>query len=309
MSDKRSTQLKVGIFVVIGLLFSMYMIFMVGGEQQLFQRQYSITSKFKDISGLRVGAPIQLAGLKVGFVDRIKFPESLEDKDVELTLHINRKYQDRIRKDSVATINTQGLLGDKFVYISVGSPEQQALVDGDSIESRESVSLYNLAEKGGSIISDISEASKSLRKFFEDMYASKEDVRSTLRSMKNIMQTAEKGEGLLHAMVYDPKGKAVVADIASSMAMLKDIIGRADEADKKSGEVSGVLKNLRTASNDLKEVAAKINRGEGTVGGLINDPSIYNDIRSLFGRANRNKVLKAVIRSTLAENDKNSVTQ
>ncbi len=114
---------------------------------------------------------------------------------------------------------------------------------------------------------------------------------------------------MVHALLYDPKGKAVVSDIGSSLAMLRDIIGRVNDADKENGEISGVLKNLRVASNELKEITERVNRGEGTVGGLVNDPSIYNDIRSLLGRANRNKLLKAVIRSTLAENDKKTLNQ
>ena len=307
MLDKEKTQIKVGMFVFAGLLLAMYAIFMIGGEKQLFEPQYKLITSFKDISGLRIGAPVQLAGLKVGFVDKIRFSTELTKKDIELTLRVNKKFQDRIRSDSVATINTQGLLGDKFVYISVGSENEPILNNGDVLEGKETASIYNLAEKGGEIMEDVKEASKSARKFFEDMYLGKEDVRAMLRSMKNIINEMEKGEGLIHAMVYDPKGKEVVSDIAASMQMLRDVIGRANEDDIKNGEVSGILKNIRTASKDFKEVMEKVNSGEGTIGGLIADPAMYNDLRSLFGRANRNKLLKAVIRSTLAENDKDAL--
>lgn len=309
MLDREKTQLRVGIFVFAGLVLAMYVIFMIGGEKQLFEPRYKLVARFNDISGLRVGAPIQLAGLKVGFVDKIRFPQSLADKEIDLTLRINKKYQSRIRGDSVATINTQGLLGDKFIYISVGSEDQPVLEEGAQISTKETVSLYNFAEKGGQILEDVRVASSSAKRFFEDMYNSKEDFRKTLQSMKNIMGRAEKGPGLVHSLLYDERGRDVVADIGSSLAMLRDIIGRANESDKKDGEVSGVLKNLRVASAQLKDITERINRGEGTIGGLVNDPSVYNDIRSLLGRANRNKLLKAVIRSTLAENDKKAVNQ
>ncbi len=307
MLAKEKTQIKVGIFVFAGLLLAMYVIFMLGGEKQLFERQYSLVTKFKDISGLRVGAPVQLAGLKVGYVSKITFSTELANKDVELMLKINKKFQDRVRKDSQAAINTQGLLGDKFVFISVGSEAEPILGDGEYLEGKETVSIYNMAEKSGEIMENVREASKSAKRFFEDMYTSKEDVRSVLRSMKSVMNGAEKGESLMHALFFDPKGKDVVADIGASLNMLKDIIGRADEADKKSGEVSGVLKNMREASKGLEEIVDKVNRGEGTIGALVSDPSIYNDIRSLLGRANRSKLLKAVIRSTIEQNDKNVV--
>lgn len=304
MQNREKNQIKVGMFVFAGLILAMYIIFMLGGEKQIFRPHYWLKTSLKDISGLRQGAPVQLAGLKVGFVDKIKFPQDLSKKEIELTLRIDKKFQDRIRSDSTAMVNTQGLLGDKFIFVSIGSEDQPILTNGGYLESRESVGLGNVVEKSSEIMADIRDASKSIKKFFEDMYASKEDVRSVLHSMKGIMGQAQKGDGLLHAMLYDPKGKETVADIAASMNMLKDIIGRANKADKESGEVSGVLKNLRSASKDLKEIVAKVNRGEGTIGGLISDPALYNDLRSLFGRANRNKLLKAVIRSTLSENEK-----
>lgn len=303
MLDKEKTQIKVGIFVVVGLLLGMYIIFMIGGEKQLFESQYRLTTQFKDISGLRNGAPIQLAGLKIGFVDKIKFSEDLTKKDIELTLRINKKFQERIRKDSIATVNTQGLLGDKFIYISVGSDSEEVLKNGDFLEGKEVYSIYNLAEKSGEIVEDVKEASKSIRKFFEEMYTGKDDVRQAIRSVKNIMKEAENGNGVLHALVYDPKGKQVVEDIAASIGALKDIMGRVNETDKKNGEISGIITNLKLASADFKEVVERINRGEGTIGGLVTDPAIYNDLRSLFGRANRNKLLKAVVRSTLEKND------
>lgn len=303
MLNKEKTQIRVGIFVMAGIVLAMYVIFMIGGEKQLFEPRFTLKAKFQDISGLRNGAPIQLAGLKVGFVDKIFFSPDLAQKDVELTFKINRKFQHRIRKDSVSTINTQGLLGDKYIYISVGSEEQPMLNDGDYIDSKEAMSIYSFAEKSGQILEDVKEASKYMRKFFEDMMSSKDDLRATFKSLKNVMNEAEKGDGVVHALFYDPKGKQIIGDISSSMAALKDIMVRADASDKKSGEVSGIIKNLKDSSKDLKDVMGKINRGEGTIGGLISDPALYNDIRSLFGRANRNKLLKAVIRSTLAEND------
>lgn len=304
MLDKEKIQIKVGIFVMAGLILAMYIIFMIGGESQLFRSQYTLKTTFKDISGLRVGAPVQLAGYKVGFVDSINFPKDLAKKEIELSLKIDKKFQDRIRSDSTATINTQGLLGDKFIYISVGSLEQPVLNNKEGLIAKDTVSIFNLVEKGGEIMDDVREASHSARKFFEDMYTSKEDVRSILHSMKSVIQQAENGEGLLHQLLYDPKGKEVVKKLASSMDSLDSIMSRADETDKKTGEVSGMLKDLRIASKEFKELVQRINRGEGTIGGLVNDPAMYNDMRSLFGRANRNKLLKSVVRSTLSENDK-----
>jgi len=304
MINKERTQIKVGVFVFAVLVLAMYVIFMLGGEKQMFQRRYALNASFDDISGLRVGAPIQLAGLQVGYVDKIRFPKNLADKKIGIELKINKKYQARIRSDSTAKIETQGLLGDKFIFVTVGSEEQPVLNNGEVIQTVESTSIFDIAKKSSDIVNDVKDAADSAKKFFEGMYTSRADVGETLHSLKNIMKQAETGSGFIHALLYDPKGKEIVSDMADGIKSLKDLVGSTDDENKKTGQVSNILKNLKSASKDIKEIASRVNNGEGTIGGLLTDPSVYNDLRSLLGKANRNKLLKSVIRSTLAENDK-----
>ena len=76
------TEVRVGLFVLLGMVVVMTIIFMLGSEGKLFERRYTLYTKFKDISGLRVGAPVQLAGLGVGMVDEIHFSKSLEEKEI-----------------------------------------------------------------------------------------------------------------------------------------------------------------------------------------------------------------------------------
>ena len=121
------TEFKVGVFVAVGLVFAMATIFMVGGEHKFLQRQYTLYTNFDDIAGLRVGAPVQLAGLKVGFVDEIQLSSDVDKKQITVVVKIQKEFMKRIRADSEAAIETQGLLGDKFIYISMGSETEQVL--------------------------------------------------------------------------------------------------------------------------------------------------------------------------------------
>src|SRR3989338_6972450 len=83
---KHVTQLQVGAFVIVGLALLMMIIFMLGSEKRLFDQQYTLVSWFKNISGLRVGAPVQLAGIHVGTVNQILFGKVLEQTEVKLLL-------------------------------------------------------------------------------------------------------------------------------------------------------------------------------------------------------------------------------
>ncbi len=297
------TEIRVGLFVLVGLVLVMTIVFMLGSEGKLFERHYKLKARFQDISGLRVGAMVQLGGLNVGMVDEIRFAKELYEKEITVVLSVNRKYQRRIRADSVATINTQGLLGDKFVFISVGSEGEPMLEDGAFLKSEETTPIFELAEKAGKIMDDISAAARSIRQLLESVEGEKEgDLRRTLKSLRVTIEKIQTGPGLVHSLIYDPKGKDVVASLARTLDAISELTEDVTREDKE--ETRGLIANLRRASADLREILAGIRRGEGTIGMLVRDPELYNDLRAFLGRANRSKLIKAVVRATLEENDK-----
>lgn len=303
MRKELFTELRVGLFVFIALLLGMITLFQVGSQREMFTNQYTLYANFEDISGLRTGAAVQLAGLNVGFVDDIKFPKDILIRDITVVMRINREFQQRIRGDSVATVNTLGLLGDKFIYISVGSEEQPVLKDKGVIKSKETVSIFALGEKAGDIMDNIDEAAKAINNMLKAVEGEKGegDVQASIRSLRKTLEQIEKGKGVLHALIYDPKGEKIISDLGETMSALKDITTGVSEETKE--KTAGLVSNLRKASADLKEILGSIKRGEGTLGMLIRDPALYNDLRALLGRANRNALMKSVVRATLREND------
>jgi phospholipid/cholesterol/gamma-HCH transport system substrate-binding protein len=114
-----------------------------------------------------------------------------------------------------------------------------------------------------------------------------------------MLEQVEDGEGLMHALIYDPKGEQIVGDLAHAMRAVRDVVQQADEEG-----TAGILVNMRKASADLRSILASVRRGEGTLGKLVTDPTLYNDMRALFGRANRNVLLRSVVRSTIEENER-----
>ena len=114
-------QLRVGAFVLASLLVFVGLVYMLGRSAGLFERQYRLVASFGQIGGLIQGATVRLAGVPVGRVGAIRLPESGSSK-VQVDLLIARRVQDRIRADSVARIETLGLLGDKIIDVSLGGP-------------------------------------------------------------------------------------------------------------------------------------------------------------------------------------------
>jgi len=301
MATQKINDFRVGLFVTAGFVLAMTVIFMLGGEDRMFERHYGIYANFDSVSGLRIGAPVQVAGLRVGYVDKINMPTTLEERRLTVIMRVQSRFQALIRGDSIATIETQGLLGDKYIYISMGSEEQPVIADGGIVSSEETASIFALADKAGAIMDDIGKAAESVSELLTSVKGPKGegDLKASIKSLRNTIEQVEKGKGLLHGLIYDPKGGQMISDLADTLAATRDIATGAD----KTG-TAGLITNLRSASADLKQILDGVRRGEGTLGKLVTDPALYDDLRALFGRANRNKLLRAVVRTTISENDR-----
>jgi phospholipid/cholesterol/gamma-HCH transport system substrate-binding protein len=247
MKPLKATELKVGIFIVVIVCLFGVGIFAIGSHQKYFQRQYTLWASYSNIKGLISGAPVSLAGLTVGRVNAIVFSRDPRDKTVKVELKINKGVQDRIRGDSLATIQTMGLLGDKYVEISLGSPDQPMLQDEGRIASANPIDLSEYAAKVEETINV---------------------VNTILLDIKEISGQIKGGKGLVHAILYDPAGGE----------MVKDLAGTVQSANK---------------------IVKKVERGEGTLGALISDPTVYEDLKVILGGAKRSTLLKALIRYTI----------
>jgi phospholipid/cholesterol/gamma-HCH transport system substrate-binding protein len=261
MKSKKLTEVKVGIFVVVILFLFGAGVFVIGSHQKYFQRQYTLWASFSNIQGLIVGAPVSLAGLTVGRVNAIIFPEDARDKTIKVELRIKKGIQKRIREDSIASIQTMGLLGDKYVEISLGSPENNVLQDGDYIESASPFDLLAYAAKLEEAI-DV--------------------INTILIDVKEISSQVRGGKGLLHAILYDPAGGELVNNLSVA-----------------SGSLGDLMKDLSSTAKSANNIVKKVERGEGTLGGIVNDPTVYEDLKVILGGAKRSTIIKGLIRYTI----------
>jgi phospholipid/cholesterol/gamma-HCH transport system substrate-binding protein len=246
-----------------------------------------------------LGAPVFLAGINVGKVEGIRFPKALEEKEVVVSVRIQKKFQDRIRDDSTASIVTQGLLGDKAIFLTVGSVDRDELENGEEILVKKTFSFESFGEKGGELMDNVNKLAKNVN---------------------DVIQDVKTKDSLLHALVYDPEGQKVIKNLSGMVDSAKQIITEIQKGDgvlhaliydktrRNVGEDIGkAVENFKGLSENLKKVSAKIEQGEGSVGGLVNDPTVYYDLMTLLGNANRNKLLRTVIRATLATNEKDLI--
>jgi phospholipid/cholesterol/gamma-HCH transport system substrate-binding protein len=125
-------KVRLGLFIIGGLMIFAIAIFFIGKQQNLFNPVFKITTNFFNVSGLQVGNNVRFSGINVGIVDNIKI---INDSTVEVDMLIRKDVQKFIKKDSEASIGSDGIIGDRVMVISQGSNESPMAKDGQHISS------------------------------------------------------------------------------------------------------------------------------------------------------------------------------
>lgn len=262
MRRKLDIELKAGMFLGFGLVVIMITILMMGGGKSLFQTYYRVNMEVPDSGGLAIGAAIRSGGLKIGRVEEITFNDSYSS--VNVVLLIEEDFKQRIRKDSTVRFQTQGVLGDKFLEITAGSPDQPIVEDGGLIQAEEGKDLSAVLADGSNAVQLLKENLANLKIITGSM--------AQKNQMANIMR-----------------------DLSSTTANLKDVTQQLKSSNI-SEEMAATMKNFRIVSERVKN-------GEGTIGALFSDASLYEDLKGLIGGANRSNVLKFFVRQAVKSND------
>jgi phospholipid/cholesterol/gamma-HCH transport system substrate-binding protein len=132
MRNDNKKSVIVGIFVLVAIAIFVTAIFTLGGQQKKFVKSFRLTAVFDDIAGLQTGNNVWFSGVKIGTVRRINF---YGDSQVEIVMNVEEKVKDYIRKDSKATISSDGLIGNKIILIYGGTTQAPPVEDGDRLVS------------------------------------------------------------------------------------------------------------------------------------------------------------------------------
>jgi len=227
MNEERrelAVKFRVGVFVLVALAAFLGMVYALGARARLFEARYTIHADFTEVAGLTEGATVRLAGVQIGRVTDVHLPGEPGGK-VRVDLTISRRYADRIRRDSIARIETQGLLGDKVVEVTVGTAAAPALKPGDVLAARDPTDLARVLTQGADTASDAWALVAALRKTAEDMNRSKlvDDVSATVNKINRVVNQVEHGRGWAHALVYEePVALKRVNETITTMQKLLD---------------------------------------------------------------------------------------
>lgn len=276
--QKASAEFKVGIFVLAVLVVLSFMTFKVGGLDWFEKKGYIVHAYFRNVAGLDENTKVKIAGVDAGTIDKIELIGSVAKLNIKM-------YPDVILfTDATASVNATGLLGDKYLAIEPGIKEP-ALKNGGTINNvKEVVDIDDMARK----LSRISDSITGLTDNINDIIGtdeSKESLKEAIRNLKTI--TVNLTDAI---SANDKKLRQTLANIdklATSMQKVIDenampfretVANVRDFSDSLKNEGPLLVQNIKEASESLKEISGKVERGEGTLGKLVQDDTLYESV-------------------------------
>ena len=191
-----SSTARLGAFIVVALTMFGIIVFLVGDKQFLFNRTYSLSAAFDNVVGLQEGAPVRAGGVNVGAVKQVNLP-SRPDEQVVVLMGLENSTREVIKKDSIASIETEGLLGNRYVAISFGSPDAEQVRDGDTIGSSPPVDYSDVAKRANDLLETAKEA-------IDTSKVSIGNINEATDDMKSITGKIDSGQGTIGALLNDP---------------------------------------------------------------------------------------------------------
>jgi phospholipid/cholesterol/gamma-HCH transport system substrate-binding protein len=266
MRKEISNKIRLGIFVIIGIVVLIIGIYFIGEGQQLFRQTFRVTGTFNDVAGLQVGNNVRLSGVNVGVVDLISI---VSDTTVRVEVVIDEKARKYIRKDAVMSIGSEGLMGNKMLIITPGTGDEEVIENNDIVQTVRPmnlddifVSLKTTIDNTSSIISDLSSIAKSL-----------ESGEGTIGKLLMDQTMAQNFDSSITNLKQGSDGfKSLVDDVTDGFAQI---------------DVKDILLSLKTSmdntsriTGDLSLIISNVQSGEGTIGKLLMDETLQQNIDS-----------------------------
>jgi phospholipid/cholesterol/gamma-HCH transport system substrate-binding protein len=255
---KLELELKVGLFVTIGVGLIMAGILVLGSTESLMQRKFHFVAHLPTAEGLISGAKVVLGGIPVGTIESMHFDGERHEVDVKFS--VERDSAQWLRTDSSMEVLTQGVLGDKYVSLNAGSKDQPEIPDGGEVAFRASKDLTQFLSKGDQLL-------------------------LTLNSIATDM------DRVMHALEKDNRAEIMFSSMSQAAKNFAQV------SDKLNKQMDGLP--LNSAVKNLNGILEKINHGNGTLGAFVNDPQLYDSMKSLVGGANRNRVIRNLVRQSV----------
>ncbi|HEY5123229.1 MAG TPA: MlaD family protein [Ignavibacteria bacterium] len=258
--EKKSHNIKLGVFVALGLLFFIVAMYYVGSKQNLFSSTFVIRSYFKSVGGLVEGNTVRFSGISVGNVQKI---EVVGTDKVVVEMVIQSKIQKFIKKDAEVIIGSEGLVGNKMISISAGTEKSSSVEDGDFLNSVVPVEI-------GDILENLNNSTK--------------DAQTITKELTDIVAKVNKGEGTLGQLVNN---NSLYNSVDS---LFRNFAKASGNLNNLMTQVGNSINTLSAGVNDITknigQITEKLNSPSSFVGTILTDTTLANNLKQTIENAN-----------------------
>ncbi len=309
MKKDTSQNIKLGIFMIMGSILLILTVYFIGSKKDLFQNTSKISSVFKDVSGLQVGNNVRLSGVKVGTVKGIKI---LTDTVIVVDMLIDDNTVHLIKKNSIASVSSDGLVGSMIVDIRPGKvPSDEIVKPGDTLQSisristTEMLSTLRITNNNAALLTEdllkitnaINNGEGLVGAFLKDDKLAV-NIKQTFSNLEQTSKTANRSMNRLNEILDDINLKESVAGV-----LLNDTTS--------ANNMRGILKSMEQSSQDIDSITSNLNQfsvdlnnSQGPLNFAINDTTFVQNLDSTIqnsedASAKFNEIMDAVKQSFL----------
>ena len=250
-TNTQKFKVRLGLFVIGGLAIFIIAIFIIGKQKNLFNPVFKLTSTFSNVSGLQVGNNVRFSGINVGTVDNIVI---INDTSVRVDLVIKKEVWQFIKSDCKVTLGAEGIIGDKIIIITPGSTDAPLAKEGQTLTSVDPIET-------SAIIARLDETAKNA-----------EDIS---KQISGITYDINRGNGTLSRLIQD---SILAENLNQTIANLNKFSKGLTGSDVVMSSLKVSAGNAENISKQLSIIMDKINRGDGTLGRLIQDSTIAENL-------------------------------
>lgn len=281
-------QIKLGAFVLGGLALFVMAVFLIGSENNIFTRTFTISAEFKNVEGLKEGDNVWLSGVKIGTVQEVRIAS---EGKVIVKLSLKDRQSEFIRKDATASIGSDGLVGNKIVVIRPGS-SSELISENDMINTTsppDTQELINIAKDVGdntkSLTADLSAIADKISKgqgivgeLLSDG-ALAQELRAAVANLSQTSGNTANASAELHKMLYEMRNgtglmPSLIRDTSYANAFRQSL-----------ASIQQVTANAQTVTDNLQALSVKMNEDDNAIGALLNDKATGDRIKNTIENA------------------------
>jgi phospholipid/cholesterol/gamma-HCH transport system substrate-binding protein len=262
----RWSELKVGITVIVGSVTLAILVFLISGTSGLFTKKITLITYFDNAEGIRTGQPVDLQGVAIGNVQAVRIVLGRPQSPVQVVMKVNAKFRPFIRKDSKATIETAGVLGESFVDIDSKSAKGEIVDDNSELPPGNAPGIPDVVKSSQTTLQNV-------------------DI--LIKNANAILEQVQEGNGTLGKVIYDPTMVNKINSILNQVQALLNDVNNGKGTIGKFFADDSLYRKADDLVDKLDHVADELNKGQGSLGKFIKDDALYNNANQTIAKASK----------------------